>query len=362
MSIFQEIIDKNNVITITHNEIYKEGWFIGSALMGQDFKNLSQNKYVYKQDTVWTKVIDLKKISPYWEIHIKTVKFLFVDQHLDTSLNLLNDILKVLKEESGNSKLQFIYITEDEDIKKWLDNNRQSYAEKKIPLSIENNRVGSYFKVFVYDDVNKKFYPFVDCTRFHLYGKEYFDININQFYMEMVKYLISKTYIPFKFKIYFEIFKIQKKVDEVLETQDETKFISLLDCLLYMSDRECPITSDYSGHITKKILKKFIFYALINGKNPEMVFDKLNPEYVIFLKKELGNYKKKFLNLIDKYDLETLEDRYGISRDIYEYLTGKYKPVKYDERERIRYFTDIPFIQENVEYLDFEQLVRKIGK
>jgi hypothetical protein len=43
-------------------------------------------------------------------------------------------------------------------------------------------------------------------------------------------------------------------------------------------------------------------------------------------------------------------------------LTGKYKPVKYDERERIRYFTDIPFIQENVEYLDFEQLVRKIGK
>ena len=217
MSIFQEIIDKNNVITITHNEIYKEGWFIGSALMGQDFKNLSQNKYFYKQDTAWTKVIDLKKISPYWEIHNKTLNFLFVDQHLDTSLNLLNDIL-------------------------WLDNNRQSYAEKKIPFSIENNRVGSYFKVFVYDDVNKKFYPFVDCTRFHLYGKEYFDININQFYMEMVKYLISKTYIPFKFKIYFEIFKIQKKVDEVLETQDETKFISLLDCLLYMSDRECPIT------------------------------------------------------------------------------------------------------------------------
>ena len=137
MSIFQEIIDKNNVITITHNEIYKEGWFIGSALMGQDFKNLSQNKYFYKQDTVWTKVIDLKKISPYWEIHNKTLNFLFVDQHLDTSLNLLNDILKVLKEESGNSKLQFIYITEDEDIKNGWTITDKVMQKRKFPFLLK---------------------------------------------------------------------------------------------------------------------------------------------------------------------------------------------------------------------------------
>lgn len=359
---FQEVIDKNDMITITHDEIYKEGWYIGSALMGQNFKKLPQNKYFYKQDTIWAKVIDLKEINPYWEIHNKTMNFLFVNQNLDTSLNLLSNILEVLKEDLGNSRLQFVYITKDKEIQEWLHNTGQNYVEKEVPFSIENNRVGNYFKIFVYDGINRKFYPIVDCTRFYLYEKEYFDININKYYTEMAKFFISKTYIPFKFKVYFELFNTPRKIETILESQDEIKLISLLDCLLYMSDRACPISAEYSGHITKKVLKKFIFYALINDKNPEIIFDKLNSDYVTFLKKELGNYKNRFPKLIYRYDLQILEDRYGISKDTYEYLIGQYKSNKYGDLNKIRYFTDIPFIQDVSEFLDFPQIVRKIGK
>ena len=107
---YTEILNKYEIFKLRENGFVNNEWFVGSALMGHNFKQFREGIYYYYQETIWTRVLDLECINPYWEIYNRTYNFLLVDKPCSLAINFLLDVLEEIKKYFSKD-LKFVFIT-----------------------------------------------------------------------------------------------------------------------------------------------------------------------------------------------------------------------------------------------------------
>ena len=254
---YTEILNKYEIFKLRENGFVNNEWFVGSALMGHNFKQFREGIYYYYQETIWTRVLDLECINPYWEIYNRTYNFLLVDKPCSLAINFLLDVLEEIKKYFSKD-LKFVFITSDSSASDILLENKCEIISANIPFFIEDSLVGNYLKVFVKND--NQFIPLIDCTLFKIENKSYFEVNINKFYIEILNYLLYKN-IPPKFTFFEKIFKINiaDSFSNFIDIQENIRIVSLFDCLVKLSENNVKISGTYKGHTTK-IWKKDTHY------------------------------------------------------------------------------------------------------
>lgn len=355
--VLQTIADEEKCINISSNEISKDRWFIGSALMGVNYKALDKGKYYYKQETIWSRALEVSEINPYWEVYNRTYNFLLVDERKEIFFDVIEKIIDAIKKEIPIENNIYV-ISADKDIISWF----QSYncKELRIDFCIENEVVGVYTKIFV--ALNGNFYPLFDITTFNIRQKNYYEININETYIEFIfSRFFKESYIE-KFNDYINENNIEYKKfwNELIYDLDLIRLISLIDCLKQLSKMSYCIGNDYKGHIVKKILKEVTFYSLVNKYNLDC--RDFNDEYEDYINKETIKVLDTYPNILKKnHDIEILADRYGINSAVIDFLKGTYEKKHFSrDLKNVKYFTDIPFIKENISEEQFFNTLKKI--
>ncbi|HGR8123398.1 TPA: hypothetical protein ACL6IK_001757, partial [Streptococcus pneumoniae] len=227
---FSEIIKKYDIVTLKDSGFLRGDWFIGSALMAHDYESLKEGIYFYPQETIWTRILDLEYINPYWEIYNQTYNFLLVNKQDSLAMNFLTSLLREIEVISSKT-LDFVVITSNEHLIRNLIDRDYYIITKEIPFFIENSKVGNYFKIFVKN--GGQFIPIIDCTEFKIQSKKYFEININKFYLKLLDYFLHGE-IPEKFKFFGNTsnFNIESLFLEFIDSQENIRVVSLLDCLI----------------------------------------------------------------------------------------------------------------------------------
>ncbi|WP_348921674.1 hypothetical protein [Enterococcus rotai] len=350
---------KNDIKNITRDSIYRDNWFVGSALMGQNFETLAQGKYFYQQDTIWSKVTNLVQINPYWEIHNTTYNYLLVNQNSTEKIEFFDLFYFKIKENFGLENENFIFVTTDNLFKEYCLSNKITCVDKEVPFSITKKKVGEYLKVFVIKD--SKCYPLLDCTNFSFNTNVYFEMNVNNFYLELFKYLSDEQIYPKKVTRFHSFFDESSSYNKLMKYQDSIRLVSLLDCLIFFSKNNCSLDSKYSGHVVKKTLKDFFFYSKVTNRDPFVNETLLHPNYLDFLRLEEKKYIQTYPRLIKKYDLKKLSETYGMDEKTVQLVEGGYNKNKFEVFEdTVRYFTDIPFINGKKTMEEYTRLIEKI--
>ena len=310
---FSEIIKEYDIVTLKDKGFLRDEWFIGSALMAHDYENLSEGIYFYSQETIWTRVLELEHINPYWEIYNQTYNFLLVNSQDSLIINFLTKLLKEI-EAVFSKKLDFVIITSNEQL--------------------VSNLIDRDYSV------------------------------INKFYLKLLDYFFhGKT--PEKFKSFESNFNfnVENSFSEFIDSQENIRVVSLFDCLIQLSSNHIEISGNYKGHIVKKILKKFALYSVITKLDIMKASYLLKTDYFDFIMREINNITTTYPKLIHKYPKDVLSDRYGITNEVYSYLTGENLLYKDNHKsDEVRYFTDIPFIDTPLSIEEFDQIVSKILK
>lgn len=284
-----------------------------------------------------------------------------VNKQDSLAMNFLTSLLREIEVISSKT-LDFVVITSNEHLIRNLIDRDYYIITKEIPFFIENSKVGNYFKIFVKN--GGQFIPIIDCTEFKIQSKKYFEININKFYLKLLDYFLHGE-IPEKFKFFGNTsnFNIESLFLEFIDSQENIRVVSLLDCLIQLSSKNIEISGNYKGHTVKKILKKFALYSVITKLDITKVNHLLRNDYIYFLMKEIDNITKKYPKLIQKYPRDILSDRYGITNEVYRYLIGENLHIKINHKlDEVRYFTDIPFIDTSLSIEEFDKIVSKILK
>ncbi|MBC1474398.1 hypothetical protein HB852_07185 [Listeria grandensis] len=324
---------------ISSNTVFNGDWFIGSALASIPFKTLECGKYYYEQDTVWTRMLDVKEINLYWETHNESMNFLSICKTTESyDYRLINDVLNEIQ--LNRSKI--IAVTSDKLISHSIEGIK--YIENKhMPFYIDKEQVGTYTKFFYINDF--KYSPIFDVALFELDGEYYTDINMNKAYLEMTSYQLDNVYCTSKYKTVVDRFKFNVSNEALLEDLSGNQIIPLLETIAFIQKYNIPINSSYSGHIVKKMLKKIAIKSILVGLKEEDLIGFLSEDYFQFV------YEEK--NKIYQYDYEKIKDiskvkltdTYGITEEVFNYLSGDSRNAGI--REELLYFTDIPLLKIN---------------
>ena len=330
---FAELAKKLHVKILSPKSVINDKWFIGSALQSVDFKNFKRGIYFYEQPTIWTRMLDVEIINPYWEIKNDTTNFLIVNESEYQQISLLKEILKFYLDKTNEKKDTLYFFGEPWSL---LEEEYSIEVNNlKLPFFIEKKEVGSYLKI--YQKRGEVFYPLIDCTRFEINSNKYFEININSSYMDMA---INKLKTIFESEKYASIFSAIK-LENTITDQRAIRLYSLTYTLQYLSNLDLPVDSSYMGHSIKKMLKMLALQIKLLKVN-SAVFDKLmSKTYFDLLKSEIQRLDHFDKSLLTQIDSHTLMDRYGISRDFQLALTNKL--VVYRNYDSVIYYTDIPF-------------------
>lgn len=356
---YAEIVKKYKVIERTSASFLKEEWFVGSALMGQDFKQFKEGIYTYRQETIWTKVLELERINPYWEIYNRTSNFLLVDQPDTLALSFLLDLLKEMKA-YFSKEFSFVFLASDPSLSELLLAHNCELIFGKIPFFIDKSLVGSYLKIFVKQKGH--YIPLLDCTIFDIEKKHYFEINCNQLYVEFLDYFLHRR-IPPKFKRFEQIFSINLSDSflNFIAIQEQIRLVSLFDCLTQLSKHSVKIGGNYRGHTTKKLLKRLALSATMLDVDLKKGYFLLDPDYGAFLEKEREKIQNRYPKLMKTYSKEILKERYGLTDVLYRYLSGHLLVSKIGhELQGLTYFTDLPFLSKPLLESDFKRVVKNI--
>lgn len=331
-----EFTYKNKFEDITNGGLLKDDWFVGSALNGIDFKNLKKGQYYYFQETLWSRILNLDEINTYWRLHNETYNYLIVDGDFT---KILADFIRYMSVNLNIELTDFYILGPKFDMK---DINSYEY---KLPFYIENEEVGTYLRIFA--KKKNRFFPLTDCTLFTMKEKEYFEININKIYVDLVD--------NFKFS-YFEISdysilknKVSYSVDfyDLKLNTNKIKLLSLIDSINSVCPYFIKTGSKYVGHTIKTILKKIAILILILKQDMDKVCKGFNEDYLEFISKEIDRIERIDLDSLKKYSEFQLKDELGISQDIINYKKNlnviNTIPTKVED---IRYFTDIPLIED----------------
>ncbi|CAM2746605.1 hypothetical protein [Fructilactobacillus fructivorans] len=336
---FEEVADSLYASNISSHTIFHDKWFIGSALQSIDYANLPRGTYYYQQPTIWTKVLKMKAINPYWEIQNDTENFLCINESKE-KMSLVFSLFIEFYLTNNNFKLDSLVIFGD-GVKQKLDLNNLTNVEELIrPFFISKQKVGNYMKVFQLN--NGRAYPLFDCTFFKYNGKNYFEINVNQSYVTMVQKNYETIFDSKKYeKIKDSLFKI-KHFDLVHDTR-AIKLFAILKCLSFISDYDIKVKSSYLGHSVKSMSKELALQLFSLKVAPQKIEKFVNDDLYEEIVKEVNFIRNIKLDTLDKYDSFTLADRFGITDDIQRVLQGRNEYFRNYGIKDLRYFTDLPF-------------------
>lgn len=348
---------KNNIKILSNNCIENDKWFIGSAIMAHDIRKLGIGSYYFNQSTIWARSINIDRINPYWEIYNNIDTYIFKNL-CDLKLEkIFINFLDFFLENMTLNKEHLIFISSDYNFINMLKKYGFKYFEEEIKFKLEDRIVGTYSKLYyLYEG---KYYPLIDFTHFKLDENIYNEISINKYYLELFEYK-SKGIKPNKIKLFEKIYKKNFEFDDFYKL-DYYRFIALLDTVNFINRYNIKISSNYKGHILKKILKDLVFYSILNDIDLNIFLDEVLLNYKEYVIKEMNKIKNFNMEVIEKYDLEFLKNTYGIDEKIIEYKKGvlKYKILKLNLNELL-YFTDFPFLKEDISVSDFIIYIKKI--
>jgi hypothetical protein len=358
--IYENLQKQLKLQDISKNQLTNGRWFIGSAIMGTDFRNLSKGSYFYYQDTVWYKALSLEIVNPYWELYNRTFNIMLIDYTFQELSNTLKSFLKNIKSELKLKNEQLVFFSSNKDFINIISQLDYQVEELEMKFHIEEN-VGTYSKLFI--EYNGKFFPLIDFTSFNILEKKYFEINLNKTYVEMIESFVEKVSISKKVKLFHDISKSHKfSLIDIENNPYLIKLVSLTDIVKRINDLGFLPSSKYNGHVVKKILKEFYLFSRINNYNSLYKFMELENDYIIFLDKEEQNFNNNYLRKIDKYPSDILLDTYGISNMTVQFLKGELIISRREITEKtIMYYTDIPFMDKQISRGNFIKIMKKIN-
>lgn len=347
------VIEKYHCRDISSKKITKDKWFIGSALQSVNYTDLSSGYYYYNQPTIWTRMLSVDPVNPYWEVHNETENFLLIDRSNAEIVYFLQSVLATYVQEKLGECIKLYSFGKGS--LGFLDANIQE-IELEVPFHINKQRVGNYRKIFAL--VGDRFYPAIDCTEFQINKRGYFEININLSYLEM---LCDQLDCIFCGKRYLEIvdsFGIGS--EQLISDQRVIRLISLVETVKFIEKYQITVASNYLGHTVKKIYKLLAIQMFLLKIDIDMLKKCLKGATVEAIDKELVKLQKIDTDLLKKYDPFTLYDRYGITKEIQDALNNSREYVRHYSKKTIKYFTDIPFCGDITGEKDFIETVYKI--
>ena len=332
---------------ITTHKLTQGKWFIGSALQAIDYPNLVKGRYYYQQPTIWTRMLQVDPINPYWEIHNETENFLLVDSSKKEATAFLESVLAeyLQKQVSGPLKLYSFGVQKSD-----LFAGTVTETELEIPFYINKIRVGNYRKIFA--QIKGRFYPILDCTEFQHEQKNYFEINLNRSYLEMAQQQLACIFYGQRYLKYTEYFRLTSA--ELLIDQRYLRLISLLETATFLEKHGFKVTASYLGHTLKKIHKLLALQLFLLEIRPDALNDLLAGAALDSVKQEVHKLETFSSADLEKYSPEILADRYGITFAMQEALKGKGNYTRNYTQKTARYFTDLPFctdIQTEAEFI-----------
>lgn len=241
------VIEKYHCRDISSKKITKDKWFIGSALQSVNYTDLSSGYYYYNQPTIWTRMLSVDPVNPYWEVHNETENFLLIDRSNAEIVYFLQSVLATYVQEKLGECIKLYSFGKGS--LGFLDANIQE-IELEVPFHINKQRVGNYRKIFAL--VGDRFYPAIDCTEFQINKRGYFEININLSYLEM---LCDQLDCIFCGKRYLEIvdsFGIGS--EQLISDQRVIRLISLVETVKFIEKYQITVASNYLGHTVKKYI------------------------------------------------------------------------------------------------------------
>lgn len=334
---------------ITDNNIFRSEWFVGSSLMSKNFEELPNGRFFYFQDTIWSKILDMPYINPYWEIHNRTENFLFKNQEISYCMKAMLCFIEGIDLQDLSIENNFYFVTSDQSAINYLEGKKYHVMRANLPFYLGPELAGDYLKVFYV--ISGKIHPLIDCTLFCRSGNSYFEINSNSFYVDMIYYFYHGI-IPKKYKIFSSIFDKKESYNSFYLNQDNIRVLSLLDCVLFLSEQDCMIDSSYRGHSTKKIIKDFVFYTIVTGNDISKVYRYLKKDFCNFIILELKKIKEQYPEIIKK-NKKDLAATYGIDQKTSNYLHDVYVSQPYILTDECNFFTDLPFLTNAQSFEDF---------
>ncbi len=173
------VIEKYHCRDISSKKITKDKWFIGSALQSVNYTDLSSGYYYYNQPTIWTRMLSVDPVNPYWEVHNETENFLLIDRSNAEIVYFLQSVLATYVQEKLGECIKLYSFGKGS--LGFLDANIQE-IELEVPFHINKQRVGNYRKIFAL--VGDRFYPAIDCTEFQINKRGYFEIAVCKIKLE----------------------------------------------------------------------------------------------------------------------------------------------------------------------------------
>lgn len=345
---YKKLIPIRDFKDITSNSILKGEWFVGSALTGVDYARLETGCYFYYQDTIWSKIIDMEQVNPYWEIFNQTFNVLLVNCSKKTLLDFIMYFITNLKIELNINNNELIVATSNEYFRNLLNKLNINSVYIKLPFYINKKEVGVYSKLFVYK--NNSIYPLIDFTNFVEDDRDYVEVSINKNYINIYRKLVLGVIELPKIKILDKYFPNLKGFSSFYNSQEIIRFGSLMECAMYLSKQKHYPNSKYNGHVTKKILKEVFFYGEVL-KSPLLDSDvDFCNEYIDFFISEKKKYLSSYKKLTKQRYTEDLLSTHGLSHKLYLFLLGEYRHHFYQvDKSNLNYFTDLPFVEEGIE-------------
>lgn len=332
---------------LTTHKLTQGKWFIGSALQAIAYPDLTKGCYYYRQPTIWTRMLQVDPINPYWEIHNETENFLLVDGSIKEATALLEDVLAEYFQKKIKRPLKFYSFGVG---KRRLFDGRVVETELEIPFYIDKIRVGNYRKIFA--QIEGRFYPLLDCTEFQYGHKNYFEINLNWSYLEMAKRQLACVFYGERYLKYTEYFELTPA--KLLTDQRYLRLISLLETVAFLEKHAFKTTASYLGHTVKKIHKLLALQIFLLKLPIATLNDLLSGSALESVKREVHKLETFELANLEKYAPEILADRYGITLDMQAALKDKNDYVRNYTQRTAKYFTDLPFctdIQTEAEFI-----------
>ncbi|CAM3119661.1 hypothetical protein STFE110948_02975 [Streptobacillus felis] len=353
-----DLFNKENGIKKIKSESIENGeWFIGSAIMAHDIENMNDGFFFYNQATIWSKVINIERINPYWEIYNNIDTFLLKNIENKKLKRFFKNFIDYFINELKIGKEDIVFISSDENLIEFLNENGIKNINKKIDFKIEDETVGSYSKL--YYNKNNKYILLLDFTHFNRTNDIYHEVSINNYYLELFDY-VKNDVEPIKIKKYIKIYgKNSKK--EYLENMDLYRYISIIDTVMFLNNYDIKLSSKYKGHVLKSILKQLVIYSYINNKDINLLSVFLKKDFIDFISKEIHKIENKLMKYINKFDLITLKETYGFDKKIIALKKNEYIKQKINiNKNDIIYFTDFTFLKEEISFEEFKKSIIKI--
>ncbi|WP_068268138.1 hypothetical protein [Caviibacter abscessus] len=289
--------------------------------MAHDFKNLKDGKYYYNQSTIWSKVINIEPINPYWEIYNNIDSYLFKNLEYENLKEMYFNFFDFLLKKLELNKNDFIFISSDNVFIKILEEYEVKNINEIINFKFNDVVVGTYSKLYYCK--NGKYILLLDFAHFNIDENNYNEISINNYYLEMFDY-ISSNIKPKKIRFYETIYNDEIKYEN-LNDLDLYRYISFMDTINFLKKYNIKISSSYKGHTLKIILKQLLIYSYISGKDINLFLNLLPENYKSYIFNEIDNIENNLFKYIDKYDFKTLKETYGFNQNIILLKKGNYK-------------------------------------